>query len=181
MNRRQFLRYSSFFGMSAVLGSQLFRPENPEAAQTTKVFLEGLRIIDAHAHPDLYLYDSYTSPCPSDDLCGRLRTWEEIEIVARTGGVVCTWPLAYKRGSAVRLTFSDWAKEIREMKERLGMDHVGLGTDGGGRLPFFIEGYRDVRDLVHLIRAMEEAGFSRNEIAAYTGGNFYRVFQTCTG
>lgn len=127
------------------------------------------------------LIDSHTSPCSSDGRCGRLRTWEELEIVARTGGVVCTWPLAYKRGNAARLTFSDWAKEIREMKERLGMDHVGLGTDGGGHLPSSINGYRDVRDLVHLVRAMEEAGFSKDEIAAYMGGNFYRVLESYTG
>jgi membrane dipeptidase len=362
MNRRQFLRYSTFLGMSAVVGSPLFHPGNPKAAQSANVSLEGLRIIDAHAHPDLYLYDSrsfeasstvkaikelgmvassfsavgdlaviaqnraagtvyhntkaqlewyikslvktnkvklvlkasdvpsatgpdsppgailaieggdplegnpdkvdefynygvriitlvhyrnndlgnamverggvgtnptrnglsragqrvvermqkigvivdvahadgqtlrgiaeismkplldsHTSPCPSDDRCGRLRTWEDMELIAKTGGVVCTWPLAYKRGTKGRSTFLDWAREIKEMKERLGMDHVGLGTDGGGRLPLFIEGYRDIRDLVHLIRAMEEVGFSRNEIAPYMGGNFYRVFQACTG
>jgi microsomal dipeptidase-like Zn-dependent dipeptidase len=67
------------------------------------------------------------------------------------------------------------------MKRRLGMDHVGLGTDGGGHLSRFIEGYRDVRDLVHLAKAMQEVGFSQDEIVAFMGGNFYRVFRSCVG
>jgi microsomal dipeptidase-like Zn-dependent dipeptidase len=104
-----------------------------------------------------------------------------MELVAKTGGVVCTWPWAYKRGNAVRKTFSDWAKEILEMKRRLGMDHVGLGTDGGGHLPNLIDGYRDVRDLVKLNVAMQEIGFSQGEIGAYMGGNFYRVLKSCIG
>jgi microsomal dipeptidase-like Zn-dependent dipeptidase len=67
------------------------------------------------------------------------------------------------------------------MKHRLGMEHVGLGTDGGGNLPSLIEGYRDIVDLSKLAKAMQEVGFSQNEIAAYLGGNFYRVLQSCIG
>jgi len=129
------------------------------------------------------LVDSHTNPCQIEDAlrCGRSRTWKDMELVARTGGVVCTWPWAHKWGGAIRKTFSDWAKEILEMKNRLGMNHVGLGTDGGGHLPALIEGYRDVRDLVKLRVAMQEVGFSQEEIGAYMGGNFYRVLKSCIG
>jgi membrane dipeptidase len=129
------------------------------------------------------LVDSHTSPCSIDDplQCGRFRPWKDMERIAKTGGVVCTWPIAYNRGSNVRATFQDWAREIIEMKSRLGMDHVGLGTDGGGGLPTFIEGYRDICDLVHLVRAMQEVGLSQEDIKAYMGGNFYRVLQNCIG
>jgi microsomal dipeptidase-like Zn-dependent dipeptidase len=58
---------------------------------------------------------------------------------------------------------------------------VGLGTEGGGYLPGFIEGYRNVRDLVKLKAAMQEIGFSQEEIGAYMGGNFYRVLKSCIG
>jgi microsomal dipeptidase-like Zn-dependent dipeptidase len=67
------------------------------------------------------------------------------------------------------------------MKERIGMEHVGLGTDGGGGIPRFVEGYRDIRDLSQLVAAMQEAGFTREEIAAYMGGNTYRVLEACIG
>ncbi len=129
------------------------------------------------------LVDSHTNPCPIEDplQCGRSRTWKEMEWIAKTEGVVCTWPLAYARGATTRRTFSDWAKEILEMKNRLGMEHVGLGTDGGGNLPGFIEGYRDIGDLVKLVKAMQEVGFPKDEIAAYVGGNVYRVLRSCIG
>jgi len=128
------------------------------------------------------IVDSHTHPCPVSDAsrCGRLRTWQGMEIVAKTGGVVCTWPMGDSRRSK-RETFQDWAREIAEMKKRIGMDHVGLGTDGGGGLPRFLDGYRDVRDLVYLVQAMLETGFTREEISAYTGGNLYRVLQKSIG
>lgn len=128
------------------------------------------------------LVDSHTSPCPIEDSekCGRFRTWKDMEVVAKGKGVICTWPMAYARGGT-RKTFSDWANEILEMKKRLGMEHVGLGTDGGGNIPSLIEGYRDVRDLIHLVAAMKDVGLSSDDISAYMGGNFYRVFQSYTG
>jgi len=128
------------------------------------------------------IVDSHTHPCPVSDesRCGRLRTWQGMEIVARTGGVVCTWPMGDSRRSK-RETFQDWAREIAEMKKRIGMEHVGLGTDGGGGLPRFIDGYRDVRDLVRLVKAMQDEGFTREEISAYMGGNLYRVLQKSIG
>ncbi len=153
----------------------------------------GMTVDVAHAHRDTLrqiaevsgkpLVDSHTNPCSFDDptRCGRLRTWKEMEWVAKTGGIVCTWPFAYRKESIRRMSFLDWAGEILEMKRRLGMEHVGLGTDGGGHLSKLIEGYRDVRDLVRLVKAMREVGFSQGEISAYMGGNFYRVLRSCIG
>jgi membrane dipeptidase len=127
--------------------------------------------------------DSHGNPCSLADTkqCGRFRTWQDMEVVAKTGGVVCTWTWGMTRGKAKRETFRDWAREIMEMKKRIGMEHVGLGTDGGGGIPRFIKGYHDIRDLTQLVKAMQEAGFTREEIAAYMGGNTYRVLKACIG
>ncbi len=129
------------------------------------------------------LVDSHTSVCPHEDPsnCYRFRPWKDMELVAKTGGLVCTWPMAFERDTFIRKTFLDWAKEIFEMKKRLGINHVGLGTDGGGNLPRLIDGYRDVRDLVKLISAMLEVGLSAEDVKSYMGGNFYRVLQECIG
>jgi membrane dipeptidase len=129
------------------------------------------------------LLDSHSHPCSQDDekRCGRFRTWKDMEVVAKTGGVVCTWTWGMTLGKTKRETFRDWAAEILEMKKRIGMDHVGLGTDGGGGIPRFVEGYRDVRDLCHLVKAMQDMGFTRVEIAAYMGGNVHRVLKACIG
>ena len=153
----------------------------------------GVVVDVAHAHTNTLkqiaeisskpLVDSHTNPCAIEDpvQCGRSRTWKDMELVAKTEGAICTWPMGYTRGGTTRVTFLDWAKEILEMKKRLGMEHVGLGTDGGGNLPSFIEGYRDICDLSKLVKAMQEVGFSNDEIAAYMGGNFYRVLKGCIG
>jgi microsomal dipeptidase-like Zn-dependent dipeptidase len=127
--------------------------------------------------------DSHGNPCALTDTrhCGRFRTWKDMEAVAKTGGVVCTWTWGLTRGNAKRETFRDWATEILEMKKRIGMEHVGLGTDGGGGIPRFIKGYRDIRNLAQLVKAMQEAGFTRNEISSYMGGNMYRVLKACIG
>jgi membrane dipeptidase len=129
------------------------------------------------------IVDSHGNPCALADTnrCGRFRTWKDMEVVAKTGGVVCTWTWGMTRGRTKRETFRDWTAEILEMKERIGMEHVGLGTDGGGGIPRFVEGYRDIRDLSQLVAAMQEAGFTREEIAAYMGGNTYRVLEACIG
>jgi len=153
----------------------------------------GMVVDVAHAHSTTLkdivgmnpkpLLDSHTNPCPTDDLrrCHRQRTWKDMELVAKTGGVICTWPFAYNRPDQQRRTFLDWAREILEMKKRLGMDHVGLGTDGGGGIPRLIEGYRDVRDLARFVAAMQEIGLSPEDIQAYMGGNVLRVLQQCIG
>jgi membrane dipeptidase len=132
---------------------------------------------------DRPLIDSHTSLCPEPEggVCGRLRSWDAMEHLAKKGGVICTWPLAYARPNARRDTLRDWALELLEMKRRLGVAHLGIGTDGGGSLPALIRGYRDVRDLTALARTMREIGFSAEDIAAVFGGNFRRVFQHAVG
>jgi membrane dipeptidase len=127
--------------------------------------------------------DSHTSPDPLDrpSSTSRLRNWNDMELVAKTGGIVCTWPLAYKDRSHQRTTLLDWAGEIVKMKQRLSIEHVGLGTDGGGNLSHKVNGWESILSLPKLIKAMEEAGLSQNEIAACTGENFLRVLNRCVG
>jgi microsomal dipeptidase-like Zn-dependent dipeptidase len=122
---------------------------------------------------------SYTSEPPG----GRSRSWKEMEMVAKTGGVVCTWPLAFKRKDVQRETFLDWAREALAMKQRLGIDHIGLGTDSGGLLKTsrVIEGYKDIRDITKLADAMLEVGLTKDDITAFMGGNLLRVIKACIG
>lgn len=57
----------------------------------------------------------------------------------------------------------------------LGPDHVGLGTDGGGRLPGLVDGYINITHLSNLAYAMADRGMSAAHIHAYMGGNLLRV------
>lgn len=122
------------------------------------------------------LVDSHTIPGGK----GRARSWLDMELVAKTGGVICTWSF----GHYARDSFYTWAEEIKQMMRSLGREHVGLGTDcGGGKGGELkrIHGFKDIRDLVKLGDAMQKAGLSREAVAAYMGGNFYRVLQNCIG
>ena len=105
----------------------------------------------------------------------RLRTWREMEIVARASGIVCTWPLGYSGKTGQRNSLKDWAGEIVRMKSRLGIEHCGLGTDGGGGLPHFVKGWESIASLPGLIVAMRNAGLTQADIAAFVGGNFLRL------
>ncbi len=59
--------------------------------------------------------------------------------------------------------------------------HIALGTDGGGVLPEMVGGDKSILDLPKLVIAVDEVGFKRSEIAAYMGGNLFRVIKQCIG
>ncbi len=129
-------------------------------------------LVDSHTNPMPYCYKH---PNPT-----RLRYWSEMEIIAKTGGVIRTWPAACTtKYRDPRTTLQHWAQEIVEMKKRIGMDHVGLGTDGGGNLSRKVKNWRSIMSLPRLIHAMREAGLSQDDMAAYLGGNFLRVLNRC--
>lgn len=161
-----------------------------------RMFSLGIIVDVAHAHINTLqgiaeiaringvpIIDSHTSLTRRENPYGttRLRTWEEMEMVAETGGVVCTWPFAWEVGEYHRTSFLDWASENLEIARNIGFEHIGLGTDGGGGLPNVIEGYGSILDLGKLVNAMNEVGFKRSEIAAYMGGNLFRVIKECIG
>ena len=93
-------------------------------------------LIDVASCTRAPIIDSHTSPMPPSittrDAGGRLRLYDEMASIVETGGVVCTWPLAYDSSEFERLTFTDWIEEIKVFKAHFGMRQIGLGTDGGG-------------------------------------------------
>jgi microsomal dipeptidase-like Zn-dependent dipeptidase len=126
------------------------------------------------------LIDSHTSPSLAGDdgsASRRLRSWAELELIAKSGGLVCSWPFGYTAGGAQRTTLKQWADEIAMMKTRLGIEHCGLGTDGGGGLPRAVDGWQSIASLPALIAAMQEAGLTQADIAAFVGGNFLRLLK----
>ena len=154
-----------------------------DVAHAHSLTLKGIAAISSRP-----IMDSHTNPAPvgdpaekNDKGIRRMRSWEEMEWVAKTGGIVCTWPLRYSYEGWRRENFNDWAREIVQMKSRLGIEHVALGTDGGGMMPSLIESYRDYRDLPKLAAALKKAGLSSEDIHAYMSGNFIRVFNVCVG
>ena len=68
---------------------------------------------------------------------------------------------------------ADLLDHIDYIADRIGVDHVGIGTDfnhGSG-----IEGYMDASDSLNVTLGLIERGYSADEIKKIWGGNFLRV------
>ncbi len=102
--------------------------------------------------------------------CGENRNLsdEEIRGVARTGGVIGigVWDAAVC-GTEPR----DTARAMRHVRDLVGIDHVGLGTDFDGAVT---AGY-DVSRIALITQALIDEGFSDEDIAKAMGGNVLRV------
>lgn len=74
-----------------------------------------------------------------------------------------------------RATVSDFVDHIEYVVRRIGIDHVGIGTDfnhGAG-----IEGFDDESQAPNVTRELVRRGYSEDEIVKIWGGNFLRVFR----
>lgn len=77
--------------------------------------------------------------------------------------------------SVPRATLEDYLNHIDHVVERIGVEHVGIGTDfdhGAG-----IIGYKDASEALNLTRALLERGYSAEDIAKIWSGNFMRVLR----
>jgi membrane dipeptidase len=73
-----------------------------------------------------------------------------------------------------KATLSDYVNQIDYVVKRIGVDHVGIGTDfnhGAG-----IIGFNDESEAPNLTRELLRRGYSQNDIRKIWGGNFLRVF-----
>ncbi len=94
---------------------------------------------------------------------------EHALVVAETGGVVGVVPFP-----AVFETLQDYAAGIARMVDAVGVDHVGIGGDLAG-----IRGappYRRFEQFPELMQLLRSRGFSDDDVAKITGGNFLRLF-----
>jgi membrane dipeptidase len=74
-----------------------------------------------------------------------------------------------------RATLDDYVRHIDYVVTRIGVDHVGIGTDfdhGAG-----IVGYKDASEARNLTRALLARGYSAEQIAKIWSGNFMRVLR----
>ncbi len=72
-------------------------------------------------------------------------------------------------------TVEDCVDHIDYVKNSIGIDYVGIGSDfdGGGGL----EGCEDVSKFPNITSEMLRRGYTKDEISKVWGGNFFRVFK----
>ena len=69
----------------------------------------------------------------------------------------------------------DVVDHIDYIAQRIGIDHVGIGSDfnhGSG-----IDGFQDASDALNVTKALAARGYSRQDIEKIWGGNFLRAFR----
>ena len=73
------------------------------------------------------------------------------------------------------ITLSDMLDHVDYIAQRVGVDHVGIGTDfnhGSG-----IEGFVDASDALNVTAGLLDRGYSKSDVAKIWAGNFLRVWQ----
>lgn len=91
-----------------------------------------------------------------------------IDGIARNGGII---GIALFRGAVCGDSLADTVRAMRYVADRIGVEHVALGTDFDGAVQAPI----DVSGLVLLTQKLQEAQFTESEIAQIMGGNAVRV------
>ena len=84
------------------------------------------------------------------------------------------WKLLKEKYPKTLPTVADCVDHIDYVKNLVGIDYVGIGSDfdGGGGL----EGCADVSEFPNITAEMLERGYTEEEIGKVWGGNFFRVF-----
>jgi membrane dipeptidase len=97
-------------------------------------------------------------------------TDDEIRGVARTGGVI---GIGYWDGAVCDTSPASVARAIRHVRDLVGIDHVGLGSDYDGATTVRF----DTSRVALVTQALIDAGFTDGEIAQVMGGNVLRVLK----
>ncbi|WP_298216094.1 dipeptidase [Acidocella sp.] len=103
---------------------------------------------------------------------------EQLDMLAATGGlaqVTAVSNFLRPRARAMELTVEDIADHIDYAVRRMGIDHVGIGTDfdGGGG----VRGFMNAAEAPNLTAALARRGYGRDELGKIWGGNFLRLMR----
>ncbi|WP_374929163.1 dipeptidase [Kytococcus sedentarius] len=73
-------------------------------------------------------------------------------------------------------TIDDVVAHVEHLREVAGIDHIGLGGDYDGT-PTLPEGLEDVTGYPHLLAALADRGWSRDDLEKLAGANILRVLE----
>jgi membrane dipeptidase len=97
-------------------------------------------------------------------------TDDEIKGVARTGGVI---GIGYWDGAVCDISPRSIARSIKYVRDLVGIDHVGLGSDYDGATTVRF----DTSGLAQVTQALLDEGLSPEEVRAVMGGNALRLIR----
>jgi membrane dipeptidase len=97
----------------------------------------------------------------------------DMTAISKKGGVIGVWPLLRRRDN-----FQTYIRELDYVKNLVGADHVGIGTDLFGiasetAIPTH-------KEFALIPAALLSRGYRENDVEKIVGGNFMRVFREVT-
>jgi microsomal dipeptidase-like Zn-dependent dipeptidase len=98
-------------------------------------------------------------------------TDDEIKGIANTGGLI---GIGYWKGAICSTSPRDVARSISHVRDLVGIDHVGLGSDFDGSTT---TGF-DASQVIAVTQALLTIGFSDADIRKVMGGNVLRLLRT---
>lgn len=103
---------------------------------------------------------------------------EQLDVLSATGGLVQITIVSNflrPKARASDLTVADIADHIDYAVKKMGIDHVGIGTDfdGGGG----VRGFMNASQAPNLTKELANRGYDRDELAKIWGGNFLRLLR----
>jgi membrane dipeptidase len=103
---------------------------------------------------------------------------EQLEILGATGGLVQITIVSNflrPKARASDLSVADIADHIDYAVEKIGVDHVGIGTDfdGGGG----VRGFMNASQAPHLTKELFNRGYDREALSKIWGGNFLNLLR----
>ena len=103
---------------------------------------------------------------------------EQLDMLKATGGLVQVTIVSNflrPKARAADLTVSDVADHVDYAVRRIGIDHVGIGTDfdGGGG----VRDFKNAAQAPHLTAELARRGYGRAALAQIWGGNFLRLLR----
>jgi membrane dipeptidase len=135
--------------------------------------LSGRPIIDSHANA--------RSLCPHwRNLSDRL-----LDLLAENGGLVCvTFVPLFISSKKEEASLEKLLDHIDYITRRIGVEHVGLGSDFEGydsSVDGITRGLEDVACLPNIAHGLASRGYSAEQIQQILGGNFLRLFSEAVG
>lgn len=97
-------------------------------------------------------------------------TDSEVKGIAKGGGVI---GIGFWEGAVCSLAPHAVARAIRHVRDLVGIDHVGLGSDFDGSTT---TGF-DASQIASVTQALQESGFSEADVRKVMGGNVLRVLR----
>ncbi len=129
------------------------------------------------------------SHCGARGLTDHVRNLDDAQLdaLAKNGGVACvTFVPPFINAEIKSFTdrdkgsIQDVLNHIDYIAKRIGVDHVGIGSDFDG-FESYLKGLEDVSKMPALTQGLLDLGYKADEVAKIMGGNYLRVIEQVCG